>query len=212
MECGVTEDQVIDIGDGSFTVSDEGRKRLHSPKCQRLYDCKQPVPDVVGLAERCRSSVPFKMQLMFDDVLHFHRLVSALHEPTCSFDEDVDVGEDEGMCPDRSMVSHNCGHLGVKQEECEQEGCCWDPNHDDRTPNRNWCYHSREQKKCEKRCPSEYFDKQQRAECTPFLLLERFTHPDPAVRGNACNQMGCCWQELDHGSREPWCFHTPCLL
>lgn len=208
LECGVAENHVIEAGDGSLTVSDEGMNRLHSPKCKEVYECKS-LPDVDDVVKQCGYDViDVKMQTIVDDILNFNRVVAVLHDGRCSDPDRTILEEEEGLCPDRAMVSHNCGHLGITQDECEQKGCCWDPDHQ---LHRNWCYHSRSQKMCEQRCPDEYFDRQQRVECTPFLLLERFTHHDPAVRGDACMAMGCCWQELEHNSREPWCFHTPCL-
>eukprot|EP00928_Gymnodinium_smaydae_P047589 TRINITY_DN31775_c0_g1_i1.p1 TRINITY_DN31775_c0_g1~~TRINITY_DN31775_c0_g1_i1.p1 ORF type:complete len:787 (-),score=166.46 TRINITY_DN31775_c0_g1_i1:77-2437(-) len=53
------------------------------------------------------------------------------------------------------------------------------------------------------------YDRFLRKDCKPFLLLEVYVHPDRNVRGRACESMGCCWDPLEHNSREPWCFHVP---
>lgn len=118
------------------------------------------------------------------------------------------------QCPNHATVSHNCGHDGemITEDECGRRGCCWEPSD---KPNRNWCYKQENQLEdtCSKRCPAEgsNWAPTQREDCQAFLILENFINPDPNIRGEACRQVGCCWDPLRHGSHSPWCFYEPII-
>lgn len=122
-----------------------------------------------------------------------------------------------GLCPDRSMVSYDCGEHGMVQAHglegaaarCEEKGCCWDPG----GLGRPWCYHTAAQMSCEKTCPASYYGSELREDCAAFHILDPGLrdHKDNEIRGKSCQDAGCCWQPLEHGSREPWCFHVPCI-
>merc|ERR1712098_746757 len=106
------------------------------------------------------------------------------------------------------MVSHNCVRDGdsVSEEDCLRRGCCWEPS---RRPGRNWCYRTASQVQCETQCPSEVgWKPRQREDCPAFSIVDSIykDHPNPSLRRKACLDFACCWDPLEHGSLDPWCF------
>lgn len=59
-------------------------------------------------------------------------------------------------------------------------------------------------------CPANY-DRRKRMDCVEFKKSPDYTNRDAGIRQIACLLTGCCWQPLEAGSQEPWCFLSPKL-
>ena len=42
----------------------------------------------------------------------------------------------DGLCPVAPSERQECGWYGIKEEECLEKSCCWDPT----VPDAKWCF------------------------------------------------------------------------
>lgn len=204
IECHLSKSDVSWDAAGDFSVDDN--TRLCSKACQDVEELSEQItyPDFASLRAQCDTS-------LVDELEKGATVLTTLDAARGSCAEE-DQGND-GMCPDLSMATHDCGHYGTTEESCKTDGCCWNPPQD--APgrpwrNRPWCYRMASSVQCDTFCPNDY-DRKKREDCSAFLILKEFTNPDPHKRGQACEDVGCCWQPLEHGSNDPWCFYKPCV-
>lgn len=221
LDCELLPSDVAEVG-GTITVAD--KTRLCAPGCIGHPAFGRPVAttDPSSLRRACPDSLSQEMvghlttRAAFTQALEAARIgctqttpAPATLAPTTAPTTTAAAGSTQPKC-DRSMVGHDCGTAGTKQGDCEQKGCCWDPPARQR-PGRPWCYKPTGSVQCERRCPHTEFPRALREDCAAFLSAPGSKSSDDTVRGSACQQAGCCWQPLNRNSKEPWCFHTPCL-
>lgn len=208
-DCGLLEGDLLKSDDGQFSIIRD--IRICARPCQSISDflTKLAQPDFTSLWKRCGLH-----ELPLRSLQRVVNLVTSL-EKAWDACERIVAKNITVMCPDRSMVSHECGEANTVQTfgmeeaatQCEAKGCCWDPARSGRP----WCYHAAGSVSCEKKCPNEHYGRHFREDCSAFKLLDAGNHPDDNVRGKSCEDVGCCWQPLEHNSLEPWCFHVPCV-
>jgi hypothetical protein len=200
-KCAMLQEDVERAPNGTaFVVSDH---RICSAVCKAVPELDEyaDYPDVAMLTAKCTGS---------SEIARITSLTSILQATDATWRQcEAHPMKPGPTCPDRSMAGHDCG-IGW-QPQCEAAGCCWDKPKKPVPGGRSWCYKPGGSGECEKKCPDFHFQPNKRSDCAAFIILERFTNPDPAVRGAACAEVGCCWQPLEHNSLHPWCFHVPCI-
>lgn len=209
--CGVLQSDVA-RKDGRPVVGDTGR--ICSATClglPQLSESLEPLRSEVSTFCPRSETEALTATVQLVEALDAARLGCGKENPSSEGPKTQPVQTlQQPQCPDRGMVAHDCGKVGTTQAQCEASGCCWDPVAASRK-GRPWCYKKAGSVQCQWKCPDQKFPPQFREDCAPFLLLDQFVNPSDEVRGDACRSVGCCWQPLQHGSKEPWCFHTPCI-
>eukprot|EP00933_Yihiella_yeosuensis_P018154 TRINITY_DN1500_c0_g1_i5.p1 TRINITY_DN1500_c0_g1~~TRINITY_DN1500_c0_g1_i5.p1 ORF type:complete len:533 (+),score=99.69 TRINITY_DN1500_c0_g1_i5:85-1683(+) len=211
-DCGVLETDV-NIIEGQVLDT----TRICSEQCrgQSLFQ-KEP-PTLPESLEHCELELEAKLvNLMYGS---FQKCGDTPSNPVSN--SSVDVMSTNKNCPSQALAHHDCGYMGISQHQCEEKGCCWNPNvksepftfpfcHQSKhSDSGKWCYE--EGKQTRETCPRK-FDRYKRTDCQAFLMLDQAlkSHRDDDFRGKKCRDVGCCWQPLEYDSKEPWCFHKVC--
>lgn len=207
-QCGVKETDAKFEGSSAEVVD---KTRLCSDKCLGNPRLAAAPPQLPDSWDQCENADPLRLMGTIVKALYSAQQTcktSTVSEVEATLPAQEVASDVYATCPDKSMVSHECGHFGIDETGCLGKGCCWDPS---QRPGRPWCYHKTDNLQCKRKCPISNFKPAWREDCGPYLMMKQFTDPDDNVRAQACESVGCCWQPLGHGSKEPWCFHMPCL-
>ncbi|XP_046842344.1 integumentary mucin C.1-like [Xenia sp. Carnegie-2017] len=79
----------------------------------------------------------------------------------------------------------DCGYVGIKQQECEHNNCCWDSSK-----------------------PKDYFCFYKGRECKSLDPTKRLDCGYYGIKEKECLTKGCCWDKSHEGV--PWCFYQSC--
>lgn len=214
-DCGVEESDVSLEGEGQVLDT----KSICSETCRRHPLFQTSVPKLPESVEHCGERAE-QLQLQEKLVnLMYASLQKCGDKPSNpGMNSSVPVKSVNEQCPSQALAHLDCGYMGISQLQCEEKRCCWNPNNkglpychqSKQSDGGKWCYDDNGEKNRET-CPNN-FDRHKRTDCHAFLMLDQVlrSHKSDEVRGQACQDMGCCWQPLEHNSREPWCFHKVC--
>lgn len=213
--CGFLTDDVAKLEDGFHVLDDT---RLCADPCQKGREAPSEQKDEIKSLPNMEGNpcgFPPKMEAELTQLQAMRDLTAALDDArsSCPMKPPGEpAAPPSPLCPDPSMARHDCGTMSTTRDECEAAGCCWDPlPEDSQREGRPFCYRVAQNTECSPQCPPAGYQPLWREDCAAFVVLDEAHNRHDKVREQACLSVGCCWQPLEHNSKEPWCFHKPCL-
>jgi len=112
------------------------------------------------------------------------------------------------------------GNVPSDSQACSAAGCCWQAGGINEKQRGFQCFmgNGLVQKLQEQRmngqvrCPKKSeIPRNLREDCRAFVEGQYSNDPNEETRHSSCVQEGCCWDKLEEGSQDPWCFYPQFL-